>query len=354
MTMAVFLLVGMLVAIPGVNQAQAAGAHELNYFNYETYTHEGRNWLRIELGLKGGEVNYTTNVRELTPKQFHVVLEDTSRGKVKSDISLDRKIAKYLTMRQEGSNNLDVMISLNKPVADQAYKVYTADKDRKAKKPYRLVIEIAADKLASEYEVEKPQVDAFEGLQGRKIVLDPGHGGSDSGAIGPNGLKEKDAALAISQNVANILRNSGAIVTMTRDTDVDVYGPMASDRNELQARVDVGNRDAGNQIFVSIHCNAFTSPTAHGTGTYYFASSFRGQLLAESINDAIVADTGLADRGPQTARFYVLKNSNMPAVLIETAFISNYQEEALLGDEEFQYKIAAAICKGISQYFRMK
>ena len=118
MTMAVFLLVGMLVAIPGVNQAQAAGTHELNYFNYETYTHEGRNWLRIELGLKGGEVNYTTNVRELTPKQLHVVLEDTSRGKVKSDISLDRKIAKYLTMRQEGSNNLDVMISLNKSVSE--------------------------------------------------------------------------------------------------------------------------------------------------------------------------------------------------------------------------------------------
>lgn len=354
MTMAVFLLVGMLVAMPGVNQAEAANVHELNYFNYETYSHEGRSWLRIELGIKGGEVNYTTDVKELTPKQLHVVLENTSRGKVKSDISLDRKIAKYLTLRQEGSSNLDVMISLNKPVADQAYKVYTADMDRKAKKPYRLVIEIAADKLASEYEVEKPQVDTFEGLQGRKIVLDPGHGGSDSGAVGPHGLKEKDVALAISKNMADILRTSGAVVTMTRDTDVDVYGPLASDHDELQARVDVGNRDAGNQIFVSIHCNAFTSPTAHGTGTYYFASSYRGQLLAESINDAIVADTGLADRGPQTARFYVLKNSNMPAVLIETAFISNYQEEALLGDEEFQYKIAAAICKGISQYFRMK
>ena len=72
-------------------------------------------------------------------------------------------------MRQEGSNNLDVMISLNKPVADQAYKVYTADKDRKAKKPYRLVIEIAADKLASEYEVEKPQVDALRACRDGRL-----------------------------------------------------------------------------------------------------------------------------------------------------------------------------------------
>ena len=356
MTVAAFLAVGMVLAVfAGDSRVQAAAAHELNYFNYETYTHEGRDWLRIELGLKGGEVSYSTSVRELTPKQLHVVLQDTSRGKVKSDISLDRRIAKYLTMRQEGKSDLDVMISLNKPVADQAYRVYAAEADRKAKKPYRLVIEIAADKLESEYEAESPSVvDSLEGLQGRKIVLDPGHGGSDSGAVGPNGLREKDATLAISQNVANILRNSGAIVTMTRDTDVDVYGPMASDRNELQARVDVGNRDAGNQIFVSIHCNAFTSPSAHGTGTYYFADSFRGQLLAESINAAIVEDTGLADRGPQTARFYVLRNSNMPAVLIETAFISNYQEEALLGDEEFRYRIALAICKGIGQYFRMR
>ena len=355
MTTAAFLLLGMmLVMLSGANQAQAAAAHELNYFNYETYTENGRNWLRIELGIKGGEVSYSTNVRELTPKQLHVVLENTSRGKVKSDISLDRKIAKYLTLRYEGKSDLDVMVSLNKPVEEQAYKIYAAEADRKEKKPYRLVIEIAADKLDSEYAAEKPQVDSLDGLQGRKIVLDPGHGGSDSGAVGPHGLREKDATLAISQNVANILRNSGAIVTMTRDTDVDVYGPMASDRNELQARVDVGNRDASNQIFVSIHCNAFTSPSAHGTGTYYFAESFRGQLLAESINDAIVADTGLADRGPQTARFYVLRNSNMPAVLIETAFISNYQEEALLGDVDFQYKIALAICKGIGQYFRMR
>ena len=355
MAAAAFLMLMMMAALlSGANRVQAAAAHQLNYFNYEAYTQEGRDWLRIELGLTGGETEYATDVKELTPKQLHVVLANTDRGRVKSDIALDRKIAKYLTLRQEGANSLDVMVSLNKPVADQAYKIYTAEADKKEKKPYRLVIEIAADKLDSEYEAEKPQVDAYEGLQGRKIVIDPGHGGSDSGAIGPNGLTEKSATLAISRNVANILRNSGAIVTMTRDSDVDVYGPMASDRNELQARVDVGNRDAGNQIFVSIHCNAFTSPSAHGTGTYYLATSYRGQLLAESINDAIVEDTGLADRGPQTARFYVLRNSSMPAVLIETAFISNYQEEALLGDEEFQYKIAAAICKGISQYFRMR
>ena len=65
-------------------------------------------------------------------------------------------------------------------------------------------------------------------------------------------------------------------------------------------------------------------------------------------------ETGLASRGAKTARFYVIKNSAMPATLIETAFISNYQEEALLGDSDFQYKIAVAICRGISRYFNMR
>ncbi len=344
----------MVLTIQPTNRAEAAASRELNYFQYENYTHDGRNWLRIELGIKGGEAEYTTEVKELTPKQLHVVLSDTARGKVKSDIALDRKIAKYLTLRQGAENSLDATITLDNNVADQAYKIYTADADRKGKKPYRLVIEIAEDKLPEEYAAEKPATETFEGLEGRRIVIDPGHGGSDSGAHGPNGLLEKDATLAISKNVVDILRSSGAIVTMTRDTDVDVYGPLASDRDELQARVDVANADSRNEIFVSIHCDAFTSPSAHGTSTFYYEPSFRGQLLAECIHDEIVEATGLASRGAKTARFYVLRNSDMPATLIETAFISNYQEEALLGDADFQHKIAVAICKGINQYFRMR
>lgn len=348
---------GLLGLADDAGRAEAAASHELNYFKYETFTQEGRKWLRLELGIKGGSVEYATSVRELTPKQLHVVLSDTAKGKVKSDISLDRKIAKYLTLRENGDNSLDVMVSLNKHVADQMYKIYFAEPERHGKKPYRMVIEIAENKLDREYEAEKPvqqAPDSFENLAGHRIVLDPGHGGSDSGARGHNGLMEKTATLAISKNVADILRGSGAVVTMTRDSDKDVYGPMASDRDELQARVDVGNASAGNEIFVSIHCDAFTSPTAHGTSTFYYQSSHRGRLLAEAIHQAIVEETGLASRGAKTARFYVLRNSAMPATLIETAFISNYQEEALLGDPDFQYKLAVAICRGISQYFKMR
>lgn len=352
MAAVMLVLTGVLLMVQPSGKAEAA-AHELNSLNYETYDEDGRSWLRLELGVTGGEVAYTTEVSDLLPKKLHVFFSDTERRGVKSDSSLDGNIAKYLHLRQT-SDGVEAIINFSGPVADQAYRIYFAEADRSAKKPDRMVIEIAADKLQSEYEAENRSADTFRGLEGRKIVLDPGHGGSDTGAHGPSGLLEKDATLAISLNVADILRSSGAIVTMTRDTDRDVYGVMASDTNELQARVDVGNRDPQNEIFVSIHCDAFTSPSAHGTGTFYYAGSVRGKLLADSIHESIVEETGLTDRGIRTARFYVIRNSNMPAVLVETAFISNPQEEALLGDADFQYKIAVAICRGIEQYFRMR
>ena len=187
-------------------------------------------------------------------------------------------------------------------------------------------------------------------VKNKIITIDPGHGGSDAGAVGPNGYTEKEGAFAISQKVASILNQSGAKVVMTRDSDVDVYGPNASARNELQARVDVGN-NANSDIFVSIHCNAFVNPAANGTQTFYYGSSYQGQRLAQSIQEKMIEANGLRDRGISTCNFYVVKHSYMPAVLIETAFITNYDEEALLSDDEWQTTMAKAIAEGINEYF---
>ena len=187
-------------------------------------------------------------------------------------------------------------------------------------------------------------------VKNKIITIDPGHGGSDSGAVGPNGYTEKEGAFAISQKVASILNQSGAKVVMTRDSDVDVYGPNSSARNELQARVDVGN-NANSDIFVSIHCNAFVNPAANGTQTFYYGSSYQGQRLAQSIQEKMIEANGLRDRGISTCNFYVVKHSYMPAVLIETAFITNYDEEALLSDDEWQTTMAKAIAEGINEYF---
>ena len=97
------------------------------------------------------------------------------------------------------------------------------------------------------------------GIAGKVITIDPGHGGSDPGAIGPNGTMEKDITLAISKKLKAALEAKGAKVNMTRTTDVDVYGPNASGPDELQARVDVGTANKSD-IFVSVHINSFSNP----------------------------------------------------------------------------------------------
>lgn len=191
----------------------------------------------------------------------------------------------------------------------------------------------------------------LQSIPGHTIVIDPGHGGSDSGAIGPGGTMEKDVTLAVSKKVYDILVRNGATVIMTRTTDRDVYAPNDSATEELQARVNVAENIVNTDIFLCIHANSFSSPAAHGTETYYYSSSQNGRRLAALVQDELIKSDGLADRGINTANFYVLKHTTMPAILVELAFISNNHEEGLLNDDTFQEKLAEAICRGINRYF---
>ena len=193
--------------------------------------------------------------------------------------------------------------------------------------------------------------NSLSALNGKTIVIDPGHGGSDSGAVGPTGILEKNVTLAVALKVKAILNDAGAVVILTRSNDRDVSNiKNAADAQELQARVDVGNQNQAD-VFLSIHANSFSSQTAHGTATYYYSGSSMGSVLAADLQDELVRAGGLADRGKATANFYVLKHTNMPASLIEMAFISNPQEEQLLNSASFQQKTAEAICRALNSFF---
>lgn len=176
-----------------------------------------------------------------------------------------------------------------------------------------------------------------------KIVIDPGHGGSDPGAIGPTGKREKDANLAISLKLGEILKENGIEVVYTRDSD-KINWP-SNTRENLQARVDIAKNENAN-YFISIHNNSATS-FAYGTESYYYGGDVEGKKLAQGIHGELVKATGLFDRKIKSANFYVLKNTDIPAVLVEVAFISNANEEKLLFSEDFQYKAAQAIASGI-------
>jgi len=135
-------------------------------------------------------------------------------------------------------------------------------------------------------------------------------------------------------------------VKMTRDSDVDVFGPNASAHDELQARCDVAN-NAGARLFVSVHVNSFPTPELNGTASYYYKDVDRG--LADAIHKRL-ATIGTADKGVRKEELYVIHHTTMPATLIETAFLSNLSDAALLRSPDFLKKVALAIADGIGDY----
>lgn len=184
-------------------------------------------------------------------------------------------------------------------------------------------------------------------LKGKIIAVDPGHGGSDTGAIGPNNTEEKDITLAISSDLGKLLSAEGAKVIMTRTSDHDVAPEGASDIEELQARVDIAN-EAKADLFVSIHADA-SPELVTGTTTYFYPGS--SDYLASLVQNSLVSQLKLYNRGFQPNDYYVLKNTNMPAILTEAAFLSNPKEEKLLLSPSFNKKVALGIYNGIQKYF---
>jgi len=219
------------------------------------------------------------------------------------------------------------------------------------------------------------------GLKVRRVILDAGHGGHDTGAIGPKGTYEKDVALAITLKLAKRLEAMGLEVLLTRDDDSFVA---------LEERTRFANREKGD-LFISIHCNAATSRALRGIETYTLntssnrysvrlaarenASSERGvgdlqyiladlatkantgestrlaQRVQQSLVRGVAADhKGVRDLGTKEALFFVLLGAKMPAILVETSFISNPEEEQLLGDQDYQRDVAGNIADAVKGF----
>ena len=188
------------------------------------------------------------------------------------------------------------------------------------------------------------------GISGKIITLDAGHGGSDPGAIGSDGTKEKDITLPITKMVQELLEKKGAKVYMTRTTDVDVYGPNASDVDELRARVNVGEK-YNSDLFVSLHINSSVNKNVGGFSTYYYPKTDNDLRIAKCIQDNLAANFGVDDLGVRQANFYVIKRISMPATLVEMCFISNEKELTLMKGAWFKKKTARLIAEAIEKYF---
>jgi len=183
-------------------------------------------------------------------------------------------------------------------------------------------------------------VAAVAHVAGQKICLDPGHGGSDPGAVG-QGLYEKTINLDITNRTYTVLVADGASLKRTRSTDVYV---------SLAGRCTIAN-DWGANRFVSSHCNAFDG-TAHGTETYcYSGGSANSYDLRNKVNPEMVAHMATTNRGVKTASFYVLVNTTMPAILGEVAFIDNAGDAAKLATTTYRQLAARAYLHGIQSHY---
>jgi N-acetylmuramoyl-L-alanine amidase len=170
------------------------------------------------------------------------------------------------------------------------------------------------------------------------VIVDPGHGGKDPGAIGIGGLQEKNVVLSISQQVAALLKQQGVQVVMTRKDDRFV---------DLARRVAMAKGFRGD-LFVSIHANAIANRShVSGLETYYFSSGLR---LARTTHNSILQNIKIRDRRVRKARFYVLRKSSMPSILIEVGYVTGVEDSRRLATPAYQSQMAAAIARGILQY----
>ncbi|RMG93202.1 MAG: N-acetylmuramoyl-L-alanine amidase [Candidatus Dadabacteria bacterium] len=250
--------------------------------------------------------------------------------------------------------------------------------------PARLVIDAFSSRSASEDVVARVLREGAAGRRPFRVVIDPGHGGKDPGALGPGGLKEKDVTLAIARELASLLRErEGWEVRLTRDRDVYLS------LEERTARANAFGAD----LFLSIHANASPSRRARGIETYYLSPSSdraarrlaalenRGReedlaemehiladvvlsakvedsrRLARAVQEALVDELArsvgpVRDLGVKQGPFYVLTGAVMPAVLVETSFITHPEESRRLRDPAFRKRVAQALAKGVEAFAR--
>jgi N-acetylmuramoyl-L-alanine amidase len=188
---------------------------------------------------------------------------------------------------------------------------------------------------------------------GYTIVLDAGHGAFDPGKVGVNGAKEKEINLSIAKKLQTYLHAAGFTVHMTRESDEALYGEGDSNKKSADMRSRIRTIEEKKPEFaVSIHQNSFTQESSFGAQVFYYESSKQGKTLAEYLQTTI--KTVIADENHREATanesYYLLRKSPCPMVIVECGFLSNPREAELLVTEEYQDKMAWAICFGIVEY----
>lgn len=362
-----FLILAAILMLPSASGALAKDA-QVTALRWTSRNDGNPPFVRIAMDLS--KAVHAEAAIDDAGKNFEVVLKKTSMGSVASQYDMDPRAIDFATLSEkDGDTYLDV--ALSKPQRIDDIRVFALRPDAKMKKPHRLVVDIpvigakqtytkkassaASSSPASSYKKQSYNVssDAKSVLKGKIICIDPGHGGTDVGAIGHIGGKdvyEKNITLSIALPLRDMLTSAGAKVVMTRDTDKDVYGPWADADPELQARCDIAN-EAHADAFVSIHIDSFSNSSVDGTTAYYNAKSSKDLLLAQMMHQATMNSLSIPDRGVKSNDFYVNVYTTMPSVLMEMGFITNDHRVKMLTSSWGPRGIAQSLFNGLVNYF---
>lgn len=362
-----FLILAAILMLPSASGALAKDA-QVTTLRWTSRNDGNPPFVRIAMDLS--KAVHAEAAIDDAGKNFEVVLKKTSMGRVASQYDMDPRAIDFATLSEkDGDTYLDV--ALTKPQKIDDIRVFALRPDAKMKKPHRLVVDIpvigakqtytkkassaASSSPASSYKKQSYNVssDAKSVLKGKIICIDPGHGGTDVGAIGHIGGKdiyEKNITLSIALPLRDMLTSAGAKVVMTRDTDKDVYGPWADADPELQARCDIAN-EAHADAFVSIHIDSFSNSSVDGTTAYYNAKSSKDLLLAQMMHQATMNSLSIPDRGVKSNDFYVNVYTTMPSVLMEMGFITNDHRVKMLTSSWGPRGIAQSLFNGLVNYF---
>lgn len=183
----------------------------------------------------------------------------------------------------------------------------------------------------------------------KTVIIDSGHGGADPGKIGINGAKEKELNLKIAMKVKELLEEEGIRVVMTREDDTTLAKDTDTNQKvqDMKARVELINHTAPDLV-VSIHQNSYQEESIHGAQVFYYTHSEEGKRMAEIMQKALLTvDPQNHRQAKADSTYYLLKRTEVPAIIVECGFLSNQEEADKLVTEEYQQQIAEAIVDGI-------
>jgi len=205
---------------------------------------------------------------------------------------------------------------------------------------YEIKLENGQNGYIASWVVTRSTNYAGTGLTNKLIVIDPGHGGKDKGTTSIHGVYEKDLTIKTAERLANKLRSSGAKVILTRDSDEFI---------SLEERTYIAARNQAD-IFISLHYDSIEDRSVHGHTTYYYHNYEK--KLSESINEQLGKQLSLKNRGTRHGNYFVIRENQVPSMLLELGYLSNDNEAAYIQTDSYQEQVTNAIVDGLKNYFK--